>query len=266
MTTEGFRAPRRRLSGVPPRALRPGGRLAPEHIGEILAAWHPAVIAELGRTRLWTNGAAGELDSAYWEVASALVGRTYGSEAHLRNALFRGLSLRGMAFWRRAMADADREVAASVESLAAIPDERAVDQYQRAERGAELALALEFLSELQPAERDTWTLAHGPGLSQREIAARLGLTLLDVKRHLYHATHKLQRFRVVVEHDRLCARRAEVIAELAAGRADRHEAGIARAHLNRCSSCRERYRSLRKHVTTPQTSLPAARHARPPLA
>jgi hypothetical protein len=245
--------------------LRPGGLLAPEHIGELLAAWHPAVIAELARTRLWTNGAAGELDSAYWEVAAALVSRSYASEEHLRNALFRGLSLRGMAFWRRAMADADREVAAPAESLAAIPDERAVDHHELAERSHELALALEFLSELQPAERDTWTLAHAQGLSQRETATRLGVTLLDVKRHLYHATHKLQRFRVVVEHDRLCARRASVIVQLATGHADRQDAGMARAHLNRCSSCRERYRSLREQVTATQTEPAAAQRLGPPL-
>jgi DNA-directed RNA polymerase specialized sigma24 family protein len=226
-----------------PGSLTPGA-LTGDGVAALADAWAARILRDLGRTRPWRGGAANELDAAYWEVALALSQRTFESEEHLRRALYRGMSFRAMHFWRRAKTRAEREVPvdAVIEEVA---DERAEAEQRGAEMAADFRLAMDFMSELEPSERAVWTLTAAAGHSQREAAERLGLTLLDVKRHLYRVNQKRDRFVQVAENGRLCAKRSEAVSAFADMRATPEEAARARAHLAHCVSCLATYRRRR---------------------
>ncbi|MDP9344406.1 MAG: sigma-70 family RNA polymerase sigma factor [Actinomycetota bacterium] len=233
---------------VRPRALRPGGRLTGDDVAQLLGSWGPAVMAELRRTRLWRGGAANELEGAYWNAAMALSRRDFESEEHLRRALYRGMNYRALTFWRAARARAQSEIPVDISSLET-EDERSPQAQEQAEIAADFRVVLDFMSELDASERDVWKLTVGGGLSQRETAERLGLTALEVKRHLYRVGHKLDRFAMVIASGRLCGKRARPISALAAVRATPQEATQARAHLERCPRCAAVYRHQKSLMT-----------------
>src|SRR3954471_7910333 len=76
--------------------------LTPDGIARLLNAWRPGVLIEMSRRRLWSGAPATELEDQFQDVALVLTMRRFGSEEHLRRALWTGLGFRARDFWKSA--------------------------------------------------------------------------------------------------------------------------------------------------------------------
>jgi len=117
-----------------------------------------------------------------WHVAASL-------RAYLRRAVHNGAVTAGESRARRAgidVAEVERATPAALADESPAPDEQA----ERAEFGAALAQATR---ELPPRAREVFTLKRVHHLTNREIAARLGLSVSTVEIHMTRALAALRR-------------------------------------------------------------------------
>src|SRR3954451_19650636 len=153
--------------------------LTPDGIAWLLNAWRPGVLVEMSRRRLWSGAPATELEDQFQDVALVLTMRHFGSEEHLRRALWTGLGFRARDFWKAARR---REVSVGelFDHIAA--DDRASHVEESAACAADARWVDDCLSELDQRERAVYRLVKGDELSRRKVARRLGLSESDVMR------------------------------------------------------------------------------------
>src|SRR3954447_6266577 len=216
--------------------------LTPDGIARLLNAWRPGVLIEMSRRRLWSGAPATELEDQFQDVALVLTMRRFGSEEHLRRALWTGLGFRARDFWKSARR---RELPVGEFFEDVVGDESIERVEDAAVIAADARCVDDCLSELDSRERAVYRLVKGDELSRRRVAKRLGLGESDVLRALYSAQRKIDGVAVLIVAGRLCGRRRSAIESLAREDADGSAVDQARAHLSHCPACLLEFRAQR---------------------
>src|SRR6185312_14652148 len=98
-------------------------------------------------------------------------------------------------------------------------------------------IAVEFLAELDPLERNVFALK-AERLQYRAIAAALGIPVNEARNAARSCERKRERFQLLYDTGRLCGYRASTIQAFAEGTASQEVETRARAHLHACTHCR----------------------------
>jgi DNA-directed RNA polymerase specialized sigma24 family protein len=179
-----------------------------------------------------------QLEDLYQQTALALVGRTHRNDAHLRNALRKGLKNRSLNLAR----DESRRRAILVDAAS---DLDAVARARTAEETPEaLALARhdrlvvkEFLAELTRAEQQIF-VCMADGMKYNRIAKVRKMPVNEARNRCGAIEKKRERFQLLYDTGRLCGYRAGSIQALVSGAvASREVAERALAHLEMCRRC-----------------------------
>jgi DNA-directed RNA polymerase specialized sigma24 family protein len=228
-------------------APRSQGTLSSRRVGELLGGWQRREV-QIARAFRECRGLSREqLEDIYQETAVALLGRSYSSEEHLRNALRTGLKHRALNLHR----DQRRR-----EQILAQNALRLVQDAGRADGGSDRSvliredrlLASEFLTELTAIEqRVFWLLAEGTGY--RAIAPTLGVAVNEARNAARSCERKRERFQLLYDTGRLCGFRSVTIKALMRGEATSDKlAQRAFVHLEGCASCRAEHRTNAKRL------------------
>ncbi len=106
------------------------------------------------------------------------------------------------------------------------------------------ARAADFISQLEPFERDVVVTMAVEGKGIKAAARSLGVPVKDVKAAHRSARVKLDRVAVISAAGRLCGYRRATILEYARGSATADQERVARAHLAACAACRREHARL----------------------
>ena len=244
------------VQDLPPRASRtapssselsaasPQQDSAAASVGEALGDWQRAEL-RLARSFAECRGLAHEqLEDIYQDTAVVLLGRSFHSEEHLRNALRWGLKRRALHLHRD-----DRRRG---EILAQrTPELRIAAEGREQEHAPELAAILvqdrlivaEFMSELSELEQRVFRL-EAEGLGYRAMAPILCVEVNEARKAFRECERKRARFQLLHDTGRLCGYRSHTIQALLAGEgASERLARGAWAHVARCVHCRDDHRT-----------------------
>ena len=208
-----------------------GQELGPEEIAQLLERWRPAVLRRMRGRRLWGNLPPAEHEDQFQEVAMVLCTRRFGSEEHLRRALWTGLGFRAKDFWKAGRRQ-ELPVAGLFDEVAA--DEGGDGVEDAATIAADTRVVDDCLGELDARERAVYRLVNGDELSRRSVARKLRLSEADVLRSLYSAQRKIDQVAVLlIGGADLCGRRRPAVQSLARGQACGAAVAQARARTKR---------------------------------
>jgi len=219
-------------------------------VGERLGRWQPAEV-RLASSFAECRGLASEqLEDLYQDTTLALLGRTYTSEEHLRNALRHGIKQRALNLHRNQR----RRTQILTHSA---PSMQRIEEGRQSQKGPEAAalseqdrlIATEFLTELDELEQRVFALT-ADGMRYRAIASLLEIPVNEARKAAHSCERKRQRFQRLYDTGRLCGYRANTIQALQDGQPTSVElARRAFAHLDACTSCRAEHRTNAKRLS-----------------
>ncbi len=236
-----------------PRMTRPWQRTggwSPHQAAAELHRRRPALIGQLGRraeSRGVPRGAQEEIvDDAITAVVMAP--RGVANEHHLIGAFWLAVDHRCRRY---------REG----RHLTRLGSRRRVDFDQAAQRLADganpfdalelrdrFARAGDLIADLDPRERQVFTVMASKGVGPVPAARLLDLTLGEARSAARSANMKLDRIAAISAAGRMCEFRADAIVADASGAASEHQARLARAHVSACVPCGRVYRELRREM------------------
>lgn len=243
------------VQGLPPRASRKapssgGSRqvattgLSRARVGEALGAWQRGEL-RLARSFAECRDLAHEqLEDIYQDTAVVLLGRSFHSEEHLRNALRWGLKRRALHLHR----DNRRRGEILAQHT---PELRIAAEGREQEHAPELAAILvqdrlivaEFMSELSELEQRVFRM-EAEGLGYRAMAPILCVEVNEARKAFRECERKRARFQLLHDTGRLCGYRSHTIQALLGGEgASEKLARGAWAHVARCAHCRQDHRT-----------------------
>ncbi|MHB8241073.1 MAG: sigma-70 family RNA polymerase sigma factor [Solirubrobacteraceae bacterium] len=225
------------------------GALDESRVAVLLGEWQRREIA-IARAFVECRGLSREqLEDLYQETVLMLLGRSYISEEHLRNALRKGMKYRALHEHRdtRSHARIHARYARCMEVLARAtrwheePEEQAIIEEDR-------LIVAEFMSELNRDERKVFPWA-AEGLRYRAIARAQRMDPNAARAALRSYERKREQFQLLYETGRLCGYRATTIRGLQAGETTSEElASRAIAHVARCAACRSEHQTNAKRL------------------
>ncbi len=211
-------------------------------VGVALGAWQAAEL-RLARSFPECRGLPAEqLEDLYQDTALALLGRTFHSEEHLRNALRWGIKHRALHQHRdqRRRSEILGQHAPEIQ-LAAQQRQHGHSPEDAAVLDGDRVIVSEFLAELDQLERRIFWLT-AEGLRYRSIAPILGLPVNQARKAARSCERKRERFQILYESGRLCGYRAQTITAIKTGEQVTEElAQRAYAHLQACAACRSQH-------------------------
>jgi DNA-directed RNA polymerase specialized sigma24 family protein len=185
-----------------------------------------------------------QLEDIYQDTAVVLLGRSFHSDEHLRNALRWGVKRRALHLHRD-----DRRRG---EILAQrTPELRIAAEGREQEHAPELAaimvqdrlIVAEFMSELSELEQRVFRM-EAEGLGYRAMAPILCVAINEARKVFRECERKRARFQLLHDTGRLCGYRAHTIQALLGGEgASERLARGAWAHVARCAHCRDDHRT-----------------------
>jgi RNA polymerase sigma factor (sigma-70 family) len=243
------------VQGSPPRVSRKAPSnsasrqvtstgLSRTRIGEALGEWQRGELRLARSFGECRDLAHEQLEDIYQDTAVALLGRSFHSEEHLRNALRWGLKRRALHLHRD-----DRRRGEIIAQRT--PELRSAAEGREQVHGPELAAILvqdrlivaEFMSELSELEQRVFRL-EAEGLSYRAMAPILCVEVNQARKAFRECERKRARFQLLHDTGRLCGYRSHTIQALLGGEgASEQLARGAWAHVARCAHCRDDHRT-----------------------
>ena len=245
--------PALRLRARRRRVIRPWdrkGRWSAEEAAQELHGRRAELIGQLRRRSEGRGIAAGAQEEIVDDAITAVVmaPRGVANEHHLLGAFWLAVDHRcrrhreGRHLTRLG---SRRRVALDLAAQQAPVAHNPFDALELRER---LTRAADLMADLNPRERQVFSVIASRGVGPVATARLLGLPLGEVRSAARSANAKLDRIAAIFAAGRMCEFRAGAIAADAAGEASEGEARLARAHVSAGVPCGIVYRRLRREM------------------